>query len=339
MFNPIEDIRKLLSNPIQHDGTFEVFQLEQKLSLYYDKEYCLLMSNASMALYSCILCTDLEKKHVIAPAFGWSGSIASLLHFENRISFAEVDQDYCLDPHSIEELLLPDTEAIISIDTGGAAADSKRIADIAKAHGLLYISDSAESLGACRDDLPAGAFADVLVVSFTNGKTINTGEMGALLTNEKWIYEKIVKYTQHPHRQKKVVGPTNWYPFSPLNSRVHPISAIVANSEFEMLERIMALRLKNALHVIEELVQEGTICQSQFVASRTTFFEYFAKKSKSENQYRKCDSSHDWFIHDDLTCYNLYDLTRLFYEKSVVTTNAIDLKSRIDNTLKIQFNW
>ncbi len=277
MFSRTEIIEELLSNSIQHDGTFEVYQLEQKLAKYYDKKYCLLMCNASMVLHTCLQAASIFNEHVIAPAFGWAGSIASALYFKNQISLGFVDDRFCLDHNSLKDLLRANTKAVISIDTGGYAADSKSISEFTKENGLLYISDSAESLGARRDNKAAGAFADVVVVSFTNGKTINTGEMGALVTDEEWIYNEAIRLTQHPHRQKKVFGNLEWYPFTPLNTRVHPLAAIIGNLEFDTLSDKINYRKSKAVEIINYLISQGVINCSGLSEDENAFFEFFTK--------------------------------------------------------------
>lgn len=339
MFKNIQNIKSLLANPIQQDGTFEVFQLEQKLAQYYKKKYCLLMSNATTALYSYALAGAITDGHIIAPAFGWSGSIAPFLHFSNKISFAGIDENYCLDPQKLKELILPNTIAIISIDTGGYAANSKEIAQIAQKNGLLYISDSAESLGANRDNKPAGAFADAIIVSFTIGKTINAGEMGAILTNDKNIYEKIVQLTQHPHRQKKEFGTSNWYPFSPLNGRVHPLAAIMANQEFDSLDKTLSARRTKALKIIEELVDNGTINYKKLIAEHTTFFEYYSESKVNIELFHKCNADSFWYLDNNLSGYNLIDLTQRYFNKAIVHSNLQEDRKQFDKLIKIQFNW
>jgi dTDP-4-amino-4,6-dideoxygalactose transaminase len=339
MYKDIEKIKQLLSNPIQQDGTYEVYQLEQKLANHYDKNYCLLMSNASMALLTCFKAASIYNEHIIAPAFGWSGSIAAPLHLNNKISLAAVDERYCLDPSKIETLISPNTKAILSIDTGGYAADSKRISELAKAEGLLYISDSAESLGAKRDGKAAGAFADVVIVSFTNGKTINAGEMGALITNEEWLFNEAVKLSQHPHRQKKVLGITEWYPFSPFNTRVHPLAAIIGNAEFDKLDTIVKERRDKALEVLKHLTSQSVVRPFDLCEEESTFFELFLKGIVTQSVYDKCDKDNFWYLDNDLSNYNLIALTKKYYSSSFLKSNAVDLEEQIRNLIKIQFDW
>lgn len=320
---------------IQMDGTHSVFNLENKLAEYYQKKYCILLNNATIGLHAAAISISCKPYHFIAPGFGWSGTIAGFLHLGHAVSFANIDDRFCLDPRKIESLITPSTKAIISIDSGGNACDSKSIATIAKQYGLIYISDSAQSLGAERDGLPAGAFSDVVVLSFTKGKTINTGEMGAVLTNNEKIYSEIVRLTQHPHRQKKVFGNSNWFPFSPFNGRVHPISAIIANKQFEKIRQIVSTRQKTAIDILSSL----EVVLPDFPLSESTFFEYYCGSNINSSLLDKCSSEDNWFVEPSLSDMNLVDLTRKYYSKQIVNHNAPTLNQRLNKMIKVQFNW
>lgn len=102
--------------------------------------------------------------------------------------------------------LTPGTKAVLSVDYNGTPADSKTIKDFCSTNNLIYISDSAQSFGAFRDNKPGGYFADYIVLSFGPGKSLFGGEGGAILTDDENIYEKIIWLTQHPLRQKKTFG-------------------------------------------------------------------------------------------------------------------------------------
>ncbi len=325
---------------IQLDGTFNVHRLERQLAAFYNKEYCLLLCNATMGLFATALMLSKSNFHFIAPAFGWSGSISGMLHFGNTISFVDVDERFCMDPNKIEELILPDTKVIISIDSGGNACDSKAIAEIAKSNKLLYISDSAESLGALRDNKPAGAFADVVILSFTSGKTINAGEMGAVLTNNKEFYSELIRLTQHPYRQKKVLGVLNWFPFSPLNGRVHPTAAISGDSEFKNLTKIVSQRQIKALNIIKDLNEKGLISNPSFPFMESTFFEYYGFSTPDiTSSFDKYSNTNEWYIDRDLSNLNLFEQTQKFYPNSFIDHNSDFLSENNRKMAKIQFNW
>lgn len=263
---------------IHLDGTQDVHELEQKLAKFYGKKHCLLFSSATTALFAIAIALEIKESHIIAPPLSWGGTVSPFLLFNNQISFSGVDEDLCLEASTLEKLLVNDTKALISVDFGGTAANSKCIKEFCKENGLYYISDSSQSLGAFRDNCPAGAFSDAIVTSFTHGKTLFGGEGGAVITNDEELYEKLIFISQHPNRQKKVFGLSNYNVFAPVNGRVHPITAFFVNQRFDILLSDLGQRQQAYDRFAKGLVAREVI--SPFWRSKSfdysTYFDFYA---------------------------------------------------------------
>jgi perosamine synthetase len=214
-------------------GAGAVFQLETKLKNYYQKKYALCVSNATTGLLAIALALNLKQKEFITTPYTYGASLAGFLLLENKPLFAQVDaQTLTLDPESIKAQITPNTRAILAVDIYGNPCNQEALRNIADQHGIWYIADAAQSLGGYRGGIPASSLADVLVVSFTVGKSIFAGEGGAILTDNEELYQKLVWFTQHPYRQKRDLGLFLTNEFA-LNSRIHPLSAVIANAIFE----------------------------------------------------------------------------------------------------------
>lgn len=74
--------------------------------------------------------------------------------------------------------------AIVPVDIYGRVADLERILDVASAHGVPVLCDSAESLGATRGGRAAGSFGRASAVSFNGNKIMTTSGGGMLLTDD-----------------------------------------------------------------------------------------------------------------------------------------------------------
>lgn len=74
--------------------------------------------------------------------------------------------------------------AIIPVDLLGKCADYDGLAEVAARHDVKLLSDAAESLGASRDGVQAGAWGDAAVLSFNGNKVMTTSGGGMLLTND-----------------------------------------------------------------------------------------------------------------------------------------------------------
>jgi len=214
-------------------GTGAVAELEEKLRQHYGMRHAVCVSNATTGLLALALALNLRRAEFVTTPYTYGASLAGWLLLGNRPVFADIDsQTLTLAPEAIPPCITPRTQAILAVDIFGNPADMRALRRVADEHGLWYIADAAQSLGARRDGIPASSLADALVISFTIGKTLCVGEGGAILTNHDALYEKLVWYTQHPARQRRDLGLSLDNEFA-LNGRIHPLAAAWAAARFE----------------------------------------------------------------------------------------------------------
>lgn len=75
----------------------------------------------------------------------------------------------------------------------GRAPDMERVMGIAKKYKLFVIEDAAQALGCSYNGRHLGTFGDIGSFSFSTPKVITTGQGGALATDRKDYYERIVR--------------------------------------------------------------------------------------------------------------------------------------------------
>ncbi len=221
-------------------GAGAVCELEEKLKRHHRMKYAVCVSNATTGLLAVALALNLKQSDFITTPLTFGASIAGWLLLGNRPIFADIEPEtLTLDPAAVQHAITPKTRAILVSDIFGNPHDMVSMRKIADDHGLCYIADAAQSLGATRDNLPSSSLADALVISFTAGKTVFAGEGGAVLTNNSDLYQKLIWFTQHTGRQKKELG-LNVTNELALNARIHPMAALWANAVF--LESLKALK-------------------------------------------------------------------------------------------------
>ena len=222
-------------NQYQHlSGAGPVFHFEEKLRQFYNKKFVVTFSSATTAMDTVCLSLGINNSEIIASPISWGGALAPFFFFGNKIHFTSFDPlSFNMDEENLNSTITPKSKVILSIDYGGTPANSKDIKAFSKEHGLVYISDSAQSLGSYRDEKPAGYYADITILSFSPGKAVYAGEGGAILTDNESLYEKIVWFSQHPLRQKTVFGLSNINEYAPINGRLNPLSAILLNETFK----------------------------------------------------------------------------------------------------------
>ena len=214
----------------------------------------------------------------------WGGSLSPFLLNSNRLRFSATNSDSLnLSAIDLPNALTSKTKAVLSVDFGGTPADSKAIKKFCTFHNLLYISDSAQSFGAVRENRQAGFHADAVVLSFSPQKLITTVEGGCVLTDSDMIYEKLLWYSQHPSRQKAVLGISKYNEYAPLNGRMHPLSAILLHDMLDAMIGNLRDYQERCFCAIQELAGASLIELPTHIksASDSTYFNINLKLKES----------------------------------------------------------
>lgn len=165
----------------------------EKFAQFNGVNYCLPTTNCTSALQIAMEALDIGfGDEVIVPALTWVATATAVLNVNAKPVLVDVDPDtYCIDPQKIEEVITSKTKAIIPVHLYSSMADMDTILPLAKKYGLYVIEDCAQSHGAEWNHQKAGTLGDIGCFSMQHGKVITSGEGGAIITNNKWLYEKI----------------------------------------------------------------------------------------------------------------------------------------------------
>lgn len=162
-------------------------ELQKRLEEYLGVENVTLFVNGHLALDVAIKALNL-KGEVITTPFTFASTTHAIVMNGLTPVFADIKlSDYTIDEECVEQLITPDTSAIIAVHVYGFPCNVTALADIAARHGLRLIYDAAHAFGVEVGGVPIGRFGDVSMLSFHATKVFNTIEGGALLyENEKW---------------------------------------------------------------------------------------------------------------------------------------------------------
>lgn len=317
-----KELKELDKESMQYAGTHDIFELENKLCRFYDKKYCILFNNATTALLTLGIALDIKKQHIISSPLTWGGTISPFLLLENKVTFTNLDEILCLKAESLKDKVRRNTRAVISVDYGGTSADSKSIKNQCEEMGLFYISDSAQSLGAFRDNKPAGYFADAIITSFTFGKTMYGGEGGAIILNDNELYERIIYLSQHPLRQKKIFG-SAYNKFSPINGRINPFSALLLNQMFDKNLKCIKKKQKKYFKIITKLKENGVINLPK-IWDKEDFSTYFSLYLRLNDKSIKNLSDFEIFDIDNSEILSMSILDSEYKKFVIKTKNNVD---------------
>jgi perosamine synthetase len=210
-FGPVE--KKLVNQALDTGwisslGSF-VEQFGREFAQVVDTKYALPVCNGTAALHLAIIALGIKAgDEVLVPALTFAASANAVTYVGAKPVFVDIDPvNFNLDLNDLEKKITKKTKAIMSVDLYGLPVDFDRVKSIAKKYGLLFISDSAESLGALYKNKPFGSIATVTIFSFFGNKIVTTGEGGMIVTNNQKIYNTAKFYRD----QAKQVEIHNYY--------------------------------------------------------------------------------------------------------------------------------
>lgn len=237
-----------------------VSAFEKELARQCGSAFAVVVSNGTAALHLAYLAAGIGKgDEVITTPNTFVATANMLLAVGATPVFCDIRADtWNIAEDEIERLITGRTKAIVPVYFAGQPCDMDSIARIAGRRHLLVIADACHALGARYRGRPIGAFADMSVLSFHPVKSITTGEGGAILTDNKALYETMLRLRSHGI-QKDVNG-FNVMTELGYNYRLTDIQSALGLSQLKKLEKFISQRKKIAdwyakeLEGIEEII-------------------------------------------------------------------------------------
>jgi len=196
----IDEVLKVLRSDWITQGP-KVKEFEDVLCKYTGAKYAVCVCNATAALHlACIVAGINIGDEVITPPITFVATANSIIYCGGTPVFADIQADTVnVDPVEIKKKINKKTKAIIPVHFAGHPCDLEEIYEIAGKHNLVVIEDASHALGAEYRGSKIGSckYSDMTVFSFHPVKLITTGEGGAILTNRKDLYEKLVLLRNH----------------------------------------------------------------------------------------------------------------------------------------------
>jgi UDP-4-amino-4,6-dideoxy-N-acetyl-beta-L-altrosamine transaminase len=179
----------------------KIEEFENALCVYTGARYAVCVTNATSALHlACLVLGIKTGDEVVTSPITFVATANAVIYCGGKPVFADIQEDTVnIDPIEIKKKITRKTKAIIPVHFAGYPCDLEEIYQIAKKHNLAVIEDATHALGAEYKGEKIGSchFSDMTVFSFHPIKLITTGEGGAILTNNRKYYEKLLKLRTH----------------------------------------------------------------------------------------------------------------------------------------------
>lgn len=239
-----------------NDGLRESEQVEAKLRDTLGCKYPIFLSSGYAALTSALVAMGIGPgDEVIVPAYTYIATAMAVVASGAIPIIAEVDDTLTISPEDIRKKISKHTKAIIPVHIQGFPCNMKAIMDIAKEHNLFVLEDACQSDGGSFNGKRLGTIGDAGALSFNYFKIISCGEGGALLTNNREIFERALIYQDSSAVAffgNQMQGFTT-EGFCGNEYRSNELCAAVMNVQLSRLDGILADLRKNKKYMMDQL--------------------------------------------------------------------------------------
>lgn len=156
------------------------------------REHVLLAGRGAAAIYATLTALDLHNRPVLIPANTCYIVLWAVLQSGNLPVLVDVDLNTAnISAETLDRCGAEEPAVVIPAHMYGLPAPMATIMTWANARNAFVIEDAALALGTHADGKPAGAWGDVSIFSFGDGKIADAGGGGALLTDDARLAAEI----------------------------------------------------------------------------------------------------------------------------------------------------
>lgn len=237
-------------------GLKESQQVEQKLGEIFNSQYAIFMTSGHAALTTALIAMGIGPgDEVIVPAYTYIATAMAVVAAGAIPVIAEVDDTLTISPEDIKNKISNHTKAIIPVHIKGFPCDMDAIMEIAKQNNLLVLEDACQADGGSFNGKRLGTIGDAGALSFNYYKIISSGEGGALLTNNREIFEGALIYQDSSavaYFGDQMQGFTT-EGFCGNEYRSNELCAAVMNVQLSRLDGILEDLRKNKKYMMDKL--------------------------------------------------------------------------------------
>ena len=186
----------------------KIEEFEQDLAKYCGSKYAVVVCSGTAALHLANLAIGTNTTtNVITTPVTFLATANSVIYAGGHPVFADIGEgSFNIDPEKVNELAdgKMGFKGIIPVHLGGVVCEMDKLKEIAKKHNLWIIEDACHAFGGKWIDKSGKtqrvgncSHSDMTIFSFHPVKQITTGEGGAITTNNKDIYEKLLMLRTH----------------------------------------------------------------------------------------------------------------------------------------------
>lgn len=271
-----------------------VKQLEDILCAKFQVKHAVTFNSATSALHGSVAAAGVEPgDEVITTPLTMTATASCILMQGGVPVFSDVDDvAFNLDPRLLGRCVTPRTKAILTVNLCGQASELDDLKAQADGIGAVLIEDNSHAYGTRYKGRWTGTIGHMGVISFNYHKLLQTGEGGAVLTNDDEYAFRLRLFRNHGealvegfHRED-IPSQLGW------NYRMTELQAAVGIGQLEKLEELIAWRVRIGSHLTRRLTGHSFIIPPVVKPDREMTYYVYAMKFDRE----KAGISRDTFV-------------------------------------------
>lgn len=241
----------------------KVNEFEQKIYEKSNAKYCVAVSNGTAALHLCALALLNKGDKVLTTPNSFIATSNSILYAGAIPVFVDICDDGSINLDLCEKLLKEDKsiKAIFAVSFSGKILDQEKLAYLKDTYNIKILEDNAHTMGVKL------THSDIGIFSFHPVKHIATGEGGAIVTNDKKLYEKIKRLRNHGQDDKHNMIELGY------NYRLSDISCTLGLSQIKKLDSFIEQR-QNIAKKYDEAFKD-TIIKPLYPYTNNSFYHLY----------------------------------------------------------------
>lgn len=243
----------------------EVLNFESEWKAYADTDYCLLMSSGFGAIVSALVGLGIGPgDEVIVPAYTYIATALAVTAVGAIPVIAEADETLTIDVADAEKKISEHTKAVIPVHIQGFPCNMDGLKALSEKYGFAIVEDACQSVGGSYKGKLLGTIGDAGAYSFNYYKVITAGEGGALVTNNRKVYERALIH--HDSSAVAFFGSQLDGITEPLfggtEFRVSDITGAIMREQLKKLPAIIFDLHKNKFALMEKLADKSLVAPS-----------------------------------------------------------------------------
>ncbi len=224
-------------------------RFESALATKLGVKHALTVNSGTSALIASLAAAGIGPgDEVLVPAYTWVATAIAPLAVGAVPVLVDIDESLTIDPEDIKRKITPYTRAIIPVHMMNVVCDMDAITAIARKHRLLVIEDACQAVGVSYRGRRVGTIGDIGAFSFNQFKNLNSGEGGAVITNDDRYFTRARMYHDVGSYTREYDSESNEPVFAGVNMRVSELTGAVLHAQISKLDPLLKrLRSRHAI--------------------------------------------------------------------------------------------